>query len=214
MINNNPHFGQILLDNPTIYDGVFSTLGPDTKYHLRALSTKARSAVDRFDRRAFNINNHLSPFFFNPIGFRNLQKRTGTIISGTNVFDFFDRRPSGNDMELYVHPGHAKEVGQWLLQREDYTYCQNSCPFEEAVRYDDRALLLIALSTPKTVFSRVGYTSVHQFERLNDEGISRTVFLYLSQYCPLHAILQLHSSKQPLTYKLIHDTQKLVQQHA
>lgn len=194
MSNNTLRFGDFLLNNPTMYDGIFSALKPHTKYQLRTLSKNFQQAVDHFDRRAFNINKHLSFFFMDPIGFRNLQMRTGTIVSGMNVLHFLCRRSSEEDMDIYVHPGHAKEVGRWLLHKENYGFCHGSRSFEEVVQSDDRALLMVALSTPQTLFSKVGYTSVHRFEK-NDNGVTKTIWLYLSQYCPIHAILQLHSSE-------------------
>lgn len=195
MSNSITQFGCLLVNNPTLYDEVFSALDPYTKYRLRSLSKGCRQAIDHFDRRAFNISKHLSSFFLDPIAFRNIQQKTGTIIAGVSALEFLDRRHPGDDMDIIVHPGHAKEVGQWLLQQENYKFCHQNRTFEEVIRPDDRALLMVALSTPHTLFSKIGYTSVHRFDRCDEEGVVKTIWLYLSQYCPIHAILQLHSSK-------------------
>jgi hypothetical protein len=72
--------------------------------------------------RCLNIHQHLSRFFSDPEGFRRVQRRTSTLISGSNALQFFDRSlyPEA-DLDLYVHRGRETELATFLL-KEGYEY--------------------------------------------------------------------------------------------
>jgi hypothetical protein len=77
-------------------------------------------------------------FFCNPIDFRSLQARTGTLISGSNALQFLDRTfYAESDLDLYTHPGHSREVGLWLIRHEGYQFvpsASQAADFEALVK--------------------------------------------------------------------------------
>lgn len=130
---------QSVLTRPPIFDGIFSRISPATFIRFGRTCRVARDAVHNFCSRAFSINRHLLRFFSDPIGFRSLQARTGTLISGSNALQFFDRSfyPE-SDLDLYTHPGHTREVGLWLIH-EGYQFVPSPSQegsFEELVGND------------------------------------------------------------------------------
>jgi hypothetical protein len=110
-------------NNSPIYDGIISRLSPASCFWLpRACGTTHR-AVGDFTTRVYNINRHLLHLFDDPVKFQMLQAHTGKLISGSYALQFFDRMhyPSSN-VDIYVNPGHSKEVGLWLIEQGSYTF--------------------------------------------------------------------------------------------
>lgn len=101
-----------IFSRDSIYDAIFSQASPAGSILLSRTCRDARYANRDFNNRAFNINRHLGRFFKDPKGFRSLQARTGTLISGSNALQFFDRTyyPE-SDMDLFAHRGHSREIG-------------------------------------------------------------------------------------------------------
>ena len=112
-----------ILDNHTLYDRVLDFCSPVTIFRFRRSCRSARYAIQDYDRRAFNINRHLSRFFLDPLDFRRLQARTSAIVSGANALEFFDRtRYQGSDLDVYVVGVKSTcELSQWLL-KNGYTF--------------------------------------------------------------------------------------------
>ncbi|KAF9011197.1 hypothetical protein BDQ17DRAFT_1272684 [Cyathus striatus] len=105
-----------ILSCPPIYDLIFSCLDYPDLIHISKTCRTARKAVSYFCLRAYNINKHLSHFFNDPIAFRNLQARTSSLISGSNVLQFLDRTYFEDaDLDIFVHHIHSQEVGHWIL---------------------------------------------------------------------------------------------------
>ncbi|OJA21065.1 hypothetical protein AZE42_06812 [Rhizopogon vesiculosus] len=118
--------GQIFC-RPPIYDLIFSCVSPRTLVRTGRSCRAACAASKDFSHRAFNIHKHLSRFLADPLAFRSLQARTGTLIAGSNAVQFLDRTFYPNaDMDLYVHPGHVREVLDYLVEREGYAFRPNS----------------------------------------------------------------------------------------
>jgi hypothetical protein len=105
--------------------------------HFRLVCVQAWLAVSEHLARAFNVDRHLSRFFEHPRELRALQARTGTLVSGSDALQFFERkRWPGADLDLYAHPFEWKDVGRWLIDHAGYTFQPNSVQvptFEEAV---------------------------------------------------------------------------------
>ncbi|KAF9011196.1 hypothetical protein BDQ17DRAFT_1420613 [Cyathus striatus] len=106
---------------PLIYDEIFFCLDfPDLARTSRTCRA-AKHAVSEFCRREYNINKHLSYFFNDSIAFRNLQARTGALVSGSNVLQFLDRidyegtKYNGSDLDIFVQDIHTRETGHWIL---------------------------------------------------------------------------------------------------
>jgi hypothetical protein len=108
-------FLDFLNSNRTLYDSVFACLSPGTLARYSRTCRGSRDAVLAFNRRAYNINRHLSRFFDNPHEFRAMQACTGTLISGSNALQFLDRTLYEDaDLDLYVDDLYREEVGRYL----------------------------------------------------------------------------------------------------
>ena len=113
-----------------------------TRIALARTCTSSYIAVEEFNKQAFNINQHLGQYFNKPIVFRTLQAQTGTLISGSSGLQFLDRTHyPESDLDLYINPGHGREVGQWLMEQEGYTFKGfrelEDSDFKKAIKHDD-----------------------------------------------------------------------------
>lgn len=110
-----------------VYDNIFSYISPRELVRLGRSCQAAYVASKDYSRRAFNINRHLSGFLSKPLLFRSLQARTGTLIAGSNALQFLDRIVYDEaDMDMYVHPGHAREVMDYIVESEGYEFKPHS----------------------------------------------------------------------------------------
>lgn len=135
-----PKYIQSVFIRPPIFDAILSRTSPVSFIRFGCTCRVARDAVSNFCSRAFSINRHLLHYFSNPIDFRSLQARTGTLISGSNALQFFDRSfyPE-SDLDLYTHPGRSREVGLWLIRNEGYHFVPSASQegsFENLVKDD------------------------------------------------------------------------------
>ncbi|EIN08753.1 hypothetical protein PUNSTDRAFT_143482 [Punctularia strigosozonata HHB-11173 SS5] len=106
-----------------VYDAIFSQADELAIVRFRRTCHPARFAVDDYLVRACNIDKHLSRFFTDTKAFRNLQAQTATVISGSTALQLFLRTTyPGSDLDLYVYPSKAREIGNWLLAAEGYEY--------------------------------------------------------------------------------------------
>ncbi|KAJ3554377.1 hypothetical protein NM688_g3141 [Phlebia brevispora] len=72
--------------------------------------------VHTYIRSRYNPDQLLRPYFKDTIGFRNLQARTGILISGTAALQFYLRmQHSGSTLELHVRQSERETVEKWLL---------------------------------------------------------------------------------------------------
>lgn len=203
-----------------IYDNILSCLEVPDLIHLGRTSKLARAALAEYSTRAYNINRHLLNFFNDPISFRSLQARTGTVISGSNALQFLDRTyyPDA-DIDVYVHPGHAIDVGKWLMSEEEgYTFVPTNqqepeLTFEENVgqwdpfvrRFNEQDDQMFG--THGNLYRMAGIAQVYSFEKkvkgreeMMDieggqvpEGI-RTVQIIETKQSPFQSIMGFHSS--------------------
>lgn len=210
--------------NSDFLDPIFSFSSPKDIIQLSKTCRLARTAIADYIRRAFNINKHLSRYFDNPVDFRSLQARTGTLISGSNALQFFDRSfYPDSDLDLYVPNMWAEEVGIWMSQ---HGYVFKPLPaqlpdFFDALRITYEPEILTPLTTqivaPRdniewyrmrgvaSVFNFVRpYDDVHPVERNEiegDEGDEERPFhglkiqIITATATPLEIILNFHSSK-------------------
>ena len=151
--------------------------------------------VKSYVKRRFNINRHLSRFFPDEqaVAFRSLQARTGTLVSGSNALQFFDRSfyPE-SDLDIYV-PGRCKaEVGRWLLSA-GYEFKPNSVQrsdFETAVYHP-------MTEGPDGSYNMKGVSAVFTFKKTspsNSEEVLQ-VQAIIARHTPMDAILLFHSSR-------------------
>lgn len=214
-----PYFESVFSRRP-IYDVILSCLEVPDLIHLGRTSKLTRAALAEYSTRAYNINRHLLNFFNDPVSFRSLQARTGTLISGSNALQFLDRTyyPDA-DLDVYVHPGHAIDVGRWLMSEEEgYTFVpkNNQEPestFEENVAEWDPFVRRFTEQEDEMIgphgnlYRMAGITQVYSFEKkvkgkedaMDIEGDQapealRTVQIIETKHSPFQSILGFHSS--------------------
>ena len=112
---------QIFL-NPIVHDNIFDFLTPLEILLFSRTCRPFYNIVCSYIKRVFNIDRILSRFFADPVAFRALQARTGTLISGSSALQFFARTfyPE-SDLDLYIHSNWLPDVVEWMVQ-EGYVF--------------------------------------------------------------------------------------------
>ena len=205
--NKQPGAVEDIFIRPPIFELIFSSLSPVALVRFARTCRLARNAISLFSERAYNINKHLLRFFSNPIGFRSLQARTGTLISGSNALQFLDREfyPE-SDLDIYTHPGHTREVALWLINQEGYTFM----PDEHQADFASYDWSLEAWNAWETTHPRTdiewedmhvqryrisGLMDIYRFEKPSPSGGAPLQLQIMSaKHTPLQCILGFHSS--------------------
>jgi hypothetical protein len=191
--------------NHVLSDRVFASLSPASILRYSRTYRSAYRAVSSYCLRTFNINQHVSRFFSQPLDFRSLQARTGLLISGSFALQFFDRTFYPNsDLDLYVDWRYSREVGHWLIS-DGYIF-QPRRNMEQATF--DMAVELLHANEPglptATALTRQigtnpyfmrGVASVFNFFKTSPQGSELKVQLITASQTPMEIILQFHSSK-------------------
>lgn len=192
---------QIFL-NPIVHDNIFDFLTPLEILLFSRTCRPFYNIVCSYIKRVFNIDRILSRFFVDPLAFRALQARTGTLISGSSALQFFARTfyPE-SDLDLYIHsnwlpdvvewivqqgyvfvpaegqPADWKEAAKWGRERSSFSFLVNN---EMSVEYRDRSIsVVLTLSKPSVV----------------EGGPERRVQCIAALRGPMQTILSFHSSK-------------------
>lgn len=204
------HYLHSVFTRPPVFDVIFRELSPASLIRTGRTCRVARDAVSNFHSRAFNINRHLSRFFSDPIAFRSLQARTGSLISGSSALQFLDRTfYPDSDLDIYVHSGPwALEVGQWL-QSEGYIFIPNSLQSPEFNGSDwfrfeaERVAQETGREATEVDLFHIqhyrirGVISVFSFEKQtggHSDKAKLRVQIIVGKHSPLSAILCFHSS--------------------
>ena len=112
-----------LLNTKAVSDTLFNYLTPASLIRTALTCRAAKLAVATYMQGAFDINKHLSRFFPDPVAFRSLQARTGSLISGSNALQFLNRTVyKKSDVDLYVPQWNAKVMVEFLHSL-GYEYC-------------------------------------------------------------------------------------------
>jgi len=185
--------------NQILYDGIISCLSPVTRLALARTCTSSYTAVEEFNKRAFDINRHLGQYFNKPTVFRTLQARTGTLISGSSALQFLDRTHyPDSDLDLYVNPGHGREVGQWLMEQEGYTFRGSrdleDSDFEKAIKQDDDTVREDTHAYQGS-YGTKSIQSVFTFQKSSSNNKKLIVQLVLTVLSAFHTIANVHSSE-------------------
>jgi hypothetical protein len=155
-----------------------------------------------FSHRAYNIHRHLSRFLSEPLNFRSLQARTGTLIAGSNALQFLDRTfyPK-SDMDLYVHPGHVREVFDYLVEREGYKFKPDSTQPKDYRKivsddWDGTQIRDESLAHDELLlyYQIRGVESVFSIEKHGPDGLLK-IQLIACETSPFDAIINFHSSE-------------------
>lgn len=115
-------FAEKIVLNPIIHEIILSFLTPLEILLLARTCRIAHDVVQNYIPFAFNIDRILSRYFTDPLAFRALQARTGTLISGSSALQFFARTVyPKSDLDLYISPNQLLTVVQWLVE-QGYTF--------------------------------------------------------------------------------------------
>jgi hypothetical protein len=181
---------------PPIYDVFLSCLSPGSRARYSRSCSSANIAVADFNRRAYNVNRHLSRFFVNPFEFRAIQAHSGALISGSNALQFLDRIYYENsDLDLYVEDKNREEVGVYL-QKEGYRFMpheKQKPSFESPAYQSCETTGFVHRSTDDEIYGMRGVSGVYNFVK---EGFPELkVQLISAVRSPLEVILSFHSSE-------------------
>lgn len=184
--------------SPTIYNVILSAISPASAAYLSRTCHTVYNAVEDFRLNAFNVNRHFSHYFLDPIAFRSLQSRTGTLVSGPNALHFMDRIAPKNDISIYVNPGHVEQVGHHLVAKEGYRFIPEGRQNPESFTLEVQAEVVALTYTEhkqRASYIRQPVKDVYHFSRVEADGTSRHVHLTLSTTCAFHVIASFHSSE-------------------
>ena len=111
-----------ILVNKDLSDLLFSYCTEKTFLSISRTCRIGHEAVKSYMRQAYNINRILTPFITSPLAFRQLQARTGALISGSAALQFFDRSyyPEA-DLDIYVSHKFRLDVANFFLG-DGYTF--------------------------------------------------------------------------------------------
>ncbi|KAK7682806.1 hypothetical protein QCA50_014190 [Cerrena zonata] len=179
----------VVLINDLIYDIVFSECTPASILRLARTCKSAHAAVKYYMQRAFKIDRILSRFFTSPLAFRQLQARTGSLISGSAALQFFDRSyyPE-SDLDIYVPFKHRIEVGLFLF-KEGYQ-------FEPGRGQDDGFHATLSVDR-RADFDEYDFRGVHAvltFVKNWVDGTATKAQMIVAISTPMEAILGFHST--------------------
>ncbi|KAJ3527305.1 hypothetical protein NM688_g8146 [Phlebia brevispora] len=182
-----PSFIADLLCNNAINFTILDACPPITLIRLASSCRDADAVVKCYRRFRFDIDPLLASFFKDTGAFRNLQAKTGMLISGSTALQLFLRTTyPDSDLDLYVHRDHRLLVGQYLLDA-GYTFMhnRNQAPdFLEAASED-------FIDSVTGDYSRMyGVATVFTFQNAE----FKTVQVILAVSSPLAVILLYHST--------------------
>jgi hypothetical protein len=196
-----------------VCDLLLSHCTPASMFQYGSVSKATHILTKSYVRRTFDIDRHLSRFFVDAEGFRVVQAKTGTLISGSNALQFFARTCyTEADMDLYVPRGRETHVGKFLLgegykfvatkaQKKDFStqdaqvYKQDTRPEEiptVEIRQDGDADDDEADYRP--LMHSWGVFLIYTFVKFLDNGQERKVQLLIAHRSPIGCVLKFHSS--------------------
>ncbi|KAF7981759.1 hypothetical protein HWV62_31819 [Athelia sp. TMB] len=171
---------------------IFSRVDAISSTRFQRTCRTAARAIKHFNTRAFNIEIYLSRFFLDPVAFRSLQERTGTVIGGSTALSFFDRSVhDGDNINLYVNPGHNYEVARHLVDNQGYEFRptidgdQDIAQLFERVDNNQRR---------ESIYLATSIDGAHQFIRRKASGQVVEALIMSTARSPVHAILSTHST--------------------
>ncbi|GJE97275.1 hypothetical protein PsYK624_134910 [Phanerochaete sordida] len=192
-------FTEYVLKNGPLLDLILWFSTPATMLCLSRACRRAHAAARSHIARCFNVHTHLSRYFASPQAFRELQERTGTLISGSTALQFFNRtRYASADLDLYCTYDARAEVGWWLIERAGYTFHPNH-------RQDSYFGLALDEARPPGApveedrYGNLnGISAVYCFRRRVEDADGRDreveVQLIVAYLNPMEAVLSFHST--------------------
>ncbi|KAI0715614.1 hypothetical protein C8T65DRAFT_573015 [Cerioporus squamosus] len=185
-------FADKLMTIVVVYEGILSYCSPLTLVRLSRVCHATHAAVQDYMHIAYscNINHRLRHFFSDPLAFRSLQARTGTVITGSFALQFFDRSEvPKTGLDIIVHMRHRREVGRWLIGAG---YCFRPAPHQDP---DFEITIFNTISlTAGGLIALDGIASVMTFQRTSAPNETRTVKLIVAGNAPMEVVLSSHST--------------------
>ena len=173
-------------EDAELLDRLLSCLDPPDLAALACLNRSINSEIRAYSRRAFTIKSVLSPFFADCDSFREMQSRTGTLISGSAALQLFERTTYADaDLDIYVEHRYALEVVQFLALC-DYIFT----PREGQEHTPEQTLEDMEELLDAGHYLGQGIANVLDFSR-NDKKIQ----VIVAKRSPLDIILHFHSSQ-------------------
>jgi hypothetical protein len=204
-----------VLLNVDVCDFLLSHCTPASVFQYGCVSQATHILTKSYVRRNFDISRHLSRFFVDAEGFRVVQAKTGTLISGSNALQFFARTCYVEaDMDLYVPRGRETHVGKFLLG-EGYKFVATKRQQKDFLSQDAQVYLRDArpeeIPTPelrpvadddddaddadyRPLMQSWGVFLIYTFVKSLDNGQERKVQLLIAHRSPIHCVLKFHSS--------------------
>ncbi|KAF7964860.1 hypothetical protein HWV62_2107 [Athelia sp. TMB] len=199
---------------PPVLDSISGGASPASLVSLGRTCRALRSAMQSFNRAAFNIDTYLRQLGLEPIPFRSMQQRTFSLIGGSTALCFFTRtQVPHQNINLFVQPGHAYEVARHIIDVQGFSYrppgSRRARDFIDGIS-DATAQPLKRRQRRDSIHTYHAIDCVHRFEK----RISRTrvVELLVMQTLrsAVHAILNGHSiSLYPLSTFRVGENQEL-----
>ncbi|KAH8092515.1 hypothetical protein BXZ70DRAFT_951211 [Cristinia sonorae] len=187
-------FLEKIVCNNIIHDVIIFYLTPLEFLRLSRTCKLVHSIVRSYIKRTFNINRFLSRFFTDPVSFRALQARTGTLISGSSALQFFDRTfyPK-SDLDLYLQPFADREVAEWLFL-DGFKFVPNATQpndWEDAI---EEATTRLRNWNP--MYPSRSIHAVFDFSKPSphDPKVTLIVQCMVSQTTPIEIIMLFHST--------------------
>ncbi|KAF7977180.1 hypothetical protein HWV62_4625 [Athelia sp. TMB] len=187
---------------PTVYRPIFNSSTPGAIHAFARTCKAAHDCVHEYRLSAFNINTHLQHFLPDPIEFRSMQARTGTIISGSNVVQFMDRvRYDEADLDIYVNPGHTIAVGKHMVETQGYRLIDPFVQDDPPVLNERESLqhmTVVAIGAAEQVVkARYKQRSIHimfHMQRVTQEGATQRAQVIVTSECVFHTVMNFHST--------------------
>ncbi|TRM56756.1 hypothetical protein BD626DRAFT_413216, partial [Schizophyllum amplum] len=178
----------------TCDDAIFSCLNPQDIAQYAAASRTTYNQCRDFYQRAYDLNRALSRYFSKGevAGFRQMQRSTGLVISGSFALQFMGRLPfTPSDLDVYVSHRSAAEASNFLV----------SCGYEYRKRLTQSPDFHTALAMHPTLtrddkdaamYPGEGIAGAFNFVKISEP--STIIQLITARTSPVDIILGFHST--------------------
>lgn len=181
--------------NNVIQEVILSCLSPLEILRFGRTCRLVHFVVKGYIRRTFDINRFLTRFFLDPIAFRKVQARTGTLISGSSALQYLDRSSyPESDLDLYVPVQSVAQMIGWLVA-SGYDFVPST---EQAQDWREAVAQAKSSALADHAYGSDGIQAVFTFSKVShhDPTMKLKVQCIVAERAPMELILQFHSSKQ------------------
>ncbi|TDL17060.1 hypothetical protein BD410DRAFT_730555 [Rickenella mellea] len=180
-----------MFDRISITDVLLNHCTPATIYRFGRTCKLLRRTTQFYCKRAFDINARLRHFLADPVGFRTLMARTGTIISGSNALQFMGRTVyRHSDLDVYTEQRHSKEVGRWLVEQEGYTFRPHT---DQPHDFESATETRTDVDDPEYKINSV-YSVLDFVSAPLADGSQRTVQVIIAMKSVMECVFEFHST--------------------